>query len=576
MKKLLSIMLTLTLLFSVTIPVAAAEDVNITIFHLNDTHSRIETGDYDGMGFDKVATIVKEARDAGENVLLLDAGDTFHGQTFATISEGASVARVMNLMAYDALAAGNHDFNYGQERLLALQSETDFPILGANVLKDGKAILDEYIIKEIDGIKIGIFGLSTPETSYKTHPLNVEGITFEDPKVTAARLVETLEPMVDVIIALGHLGDEGLYTSKSVCEAVDGIDLFVDGHSHTIINEVVNNTLIVQTGEYDKNLGKVNLTYSNGEVTVTASLITKEDATDVVPDPEVKALIDSIKLENEVITSVVVGTTTIDLQGEREFVRTGETNLGNLITESMLDVSGADIAITNGGGIRASIPTGDITQGDIITVLPFGNYVVTKDVTGADIKAILEVGISDYPNAKGGFPHIAGMTITFDPNLPAGERLVDVMVGDTMLDDTATYTLVTNDFLAAGGDDYTAIKEQPVKGEFDALDEVVVAFLNANGTDKAAVTGRVTALPIIETEDVPDVAEEVAEDEAEDVEVEVITVVVEAPTYTVKAGDFLWKIAQSVDLTWQELAEYNQLSNPNLIFPGDVLMIPAK
>jgi len=572
MKRFLSIILTLSLLFSFSLPINADNHVEISIFHVNDVHSRVV--EYNNFGFAKIATVVNEARTAGENVLLLDAGDSFHGQTFATISKGASIARLMNLMKFDALTAGNHDFNYGQARLLELQAETDFPILAANVVKaDNSMLLDDYVIKEFEGVKVAIFGLASPETTYKTHPDNVAGLTFEDPTVTARRMVDLLTPMADIIVCLGHIGNEGLYTSEAIATAVDGIDLFVDGHSHSIYGEgsgmVVNDTLIVQTNDYAKNLGKVTLTYMDGQVTSSATLLTTEDAADIVPDPDVLALMETVNTENEVITSVVVGTTAIDLQGERDFVRTGETNLGNLIAEAMLDATDADLAVTNGGGIRASIAAGDITQGDIISVLPFGNYVITKSVMGSDIRSILEVGISDYPVAKGAFPHIAGMTIKFDANLPVGSKLTEVMIGDELLDDAKTYVLATNDFLGAGGDEYTALGNYPILGEFDALDEVLVAYLKENGTDKALVTGRIAAVdPVV----VPPVVVPPV------VTPPVVTPpVVEAPVvYIVKSGDVLWRIARTYGFTWQELSEFNQLKNPNLIYPGNKILIPNK
>ncbi|MDA3846146.1 MAG: bifunctional UDP-sugar hydrolase/5'-nucleotidase, partial [Vallitaleaceae bacterium] len=292
MKKLLSLVLVLTLLMSFAVPTFAADAVEITIFHLNDTHSRVEEGDYDGMGLAKVATLVNESRDAGDNVLLLDAGDALHGQTIATISEGESIVDIMNLMGYDAMAAGNHDFNYGSDRLVELAGLTDFPILSANVMKaDDTPLLEEYVIKEFDGVKVGIFGLSTPETTYKTHPDNVAGLTFEDPTVTARAMVDLLDPMVDIVVCLGHIGEEGDYTAEGIVNAVDGIDVFVDAHSHTVYESglVVNDTLIVQAGEYDKNLGVVSLSYENGAVTASASLVTKEEAPDIVPDEAVSA-----------------------------------------------------------------------------------------------------------------------------------------------------------------------------------------------------------------------------------------------------------------------------------------------
>jgi len=570
MKRFLSIIL--TLLFSFTVPINADNHVEITVFHVNDVHSRVV--EYNNFGFAKIATVVNDARTAGENVLLLDAGDSFHGQTFATISKGASIARLMNLMKFDALTAGNHDFNYGQARLLELQAETDFPLLAANVVyADNALILDDYVIKEFEGVKVAIFGLASPETTYKTHPDNVAGLTFEDPTVTARRMVDLLTPMADIIVCLGHIGNEGLYTSEAIASAVDGIDLFVDGHSHSIYGEgsgmVVNDTLIVQTNDYAKNLGKVTLTYMDGEVTSNATLLTTEDAASVVPDPDVLTLMETVNAENEVITSAVVGTTAIDLQGERDFVRTGETNLGNLIAEAMLDVSGADLAVTNGGGIRASIAAGDITQGDIISVLPFGNYVITKSVMGSDIRSILEVGISDYPVAKGAFPHIAGMTIKFDANLPVGSKLTEVMIGDERLDDTKTYVLATNDFLGAGGDAYTALANYPILGEFDALDDVLVTYMMENGTEKATVTGRIAAIDPVVVEE-PVVVPPVV------VPPVVTPPIVEVPAvYVVKSGDVLWRIAKAYGFTWQELSEFNQLKNPNLIYPGNKIIIPS-
>ncbi len=571
MKRFLSIILTLSLLFSFAVPINAAGHVEITVFHVNDVHSRVV--EYNNFGFAKIATVVNEARTAGDNVLLLDAGDSFHGQTFATISKGASIARLMNLMKFDALTTGNHDFNYGQARLLELQAETDFPLLASNVIKaDNSMLLDDYVIKEFEGVKVAIFGLATPETTYKTHPDNVEGLTFEDPTATAQRMVDLLTPMADIIVCLGHIGNEGMYTSEAIATAVDGIDLFVDAHSHSIYGEgsgmVVNDTLIVQTNDYAKNLGKVTLSYMDGTVTSSATLLTTEDAASIVPDPDVLALMETVTAENDVITSAVVGTTTIDLQGERDFVRTGETNLGNLIAEAMLDVSGADLAITNGGGIRASIPTGDITQGDIISVLPFGNYVITKSVMGSDIRSILEVGISDYPVSKGAFPHIAGMTIKFDSNLPVGSKLTEVMIGDMLLDDTKTYVLATNDFLGAGGDAYTALANYPILGEFAALDEVLVTYMKENGTEKATVTGRIAAVEPVVVEE-PVVVPPVV------VPPVVTPPVVEAPVvYIVKSGDVLWRIAKAYGFTWQELSEFNQLKNPNLIYPGNKILIP--
>lgn len=480
-------------------------------------------------------------------------GDTFHGQTIATLVEGESIVTIMNAMQYDAMTAGNHDFNYGQERLLELAEMANFPVMGGNVKKDGEPLLDEYIIKEVDGVKVGIFGLSTPETTYKTHPLNVIGLTFEDPAIQAQKMVDMLEGQVDVIVALGHLGvdESSTYTSEAVINSVDGIDVFIDGHSHTALEggKMVGDTLLVQTGEYDKNLGIVNLMVKDGMVTAEASLFSKEAAADVTPNAAIVSVIDEVKAENEVITNVKVASTTVTLDGERGQVRAGETNLGNMIADAMIDVTGADVAITNGGGIRASINPGDITKGDVITVLPFGNYVMTKEIKGSDILAAIEHGIDSYPETKGAFPHISGMRVEFDPNQPAGSRIVKVMVGGEMLDPNAMYTLATNDFMAYGGDDYGMFADYPILGEFDGLDEVLIDYMAKVDPATVKVDGRMMAHEMKKAE---------------------------AMTYTVMANDVLWKIAEKYDMTYQELAEYNNLDNPNMIYVGQELMVPAK
>jgi 2',3'-cyclic-nucleotide 2'-phosphodiesterase (5'-nucleotidase family) len=191
------------------------------------------------------------------------------------------------------------------------------------------------------------------------------------------------------------------------------------------------------------------------------------------------------------ITEEFVSENSIELVGEREFVRAGETNLGNLITDSMVEFTGADVALTNGGGIRASIPADDITVGDVITVLPFGNYVVTIDVTGAEIVEALEHGLSAYPETLGAFPHIAGMNVVFDPSQEVGSRVVEVTVGEEELDMEATYSLATNDFLAAGGDDYTMFGGKELTALYPGLDEILVEYIREYGTEGSPVEGRI-------------------------------------------------------------------------------------
>lgn len=479
------------------IPGGSSSVTKLSIVHTNDTHSRVFEGKYSGMGLDKVATIVNNVKAENPNTLVLDAGDTFHGQTIATLNEGESIVNIMNEIGYDVMTAGNHDFNYGQDRLLELAEIADFDIISANVYKaDYNTLLPEYVIKEVGGLKIGIFGLATPETTYKTHPDNVKGLKFVDPVIISKLMVAELKDKVDVVICLAHLGldETSEFTSELIAKNVDGIDLIVDGHSHHDLQEglVVNGTLIVQTGEYDKNVGIVELMIENGSISSkTAKLITKEEAADLEPDSAVVAVIEEVQAANEVITSVEVGETAIKLLGERGDVRTSETNLGNLIADAMIAKTGADVALTNGGGIRASIEPGVITVGDVITVLPFGNYVVTKKVTGADILAALENGLEGYPDTHGAFPHISGMTVTFDSTKDAGSRVVKVLIGGESIAPSAEYILATNDFLAAGGDNYEMFEDCETLGEFPGLDEILIEYIQTNGTDGSPVEGRI-------------------------------------------------------------------------------------
>jgi 2',3'-cyclic-nucleotide 2'-phosphodiesterase (5'-nucleotidase family) len=491
----------ITLLLVVTLSFTAlAEEVELRIYHINDVHSRVEEGSYSGMGYAKISTLIDQGRKEKENVLFLDAGDSFHGQIIANINEGESIAYLLNLMDLDALTLGNHDFNYGQDRLTELSYITDFPLLAANLERDdGNKIKykDDYLIKEYDGLKVGIFGLATPETSYKTHPKNVVGLNFKDPAAVAQEMVDELRDEVDVLIALAHLGisKESEYTSIDVAEKVDGIDFIIDGHSHNVLpyGQLVNDTMILQAGEYAKNLGMVDLTVDNGEITdMKVSMLTKEMAEDVKPDPIIELVVERLNRANEKITSQVVGSTQVELVGERGQVRTGETNLGNLITDAMKWKLDADAAITNGGGIRASIDSGEITQGEVITVLPFGNTAMAIELSGADLKAALEHGVSQYPATEGLFPQVSGIEFTFDDDAEPGNRVQEVWVGGEPLNENEDYVVVTNDFMKAGGDGYSMFTDAPIVREAGGLEEVVMEYIEETGPVAPEVEGRIT------------------------------------------------------------------------------------
>ena len=583
-RRIVSLFLSLALVLGIVlVPMQSkvfAEEVKatrLTIVHTNDVHGRIKGDEEKLIGFSKLAAKVKELKEENPNVLVLDAGDMVHGLPIATISKGEAIIKLMNQVGYEAMVPGNHDFNYGYDRLVELSKMADFPILAANVTKeDGTQDLKEYEIIEKDGLKIGIFGLSTEETKVKSNPKNTEGVDFSDPIAKAEEMVKKLEEeKVDMIIALVHIGkdEESNPKSTDIAKKVKGIDLIVDGHSHSTIEEgeIIEDTLLVQTGSYLNNIGIVDIEFADGKVAKKdAKLLTFDELEGLEEDKEIANAIAELDEENKSVTSVVVGKTKVKLEGEREVVRTGESNLGNLATDAMLDITGADVALTNGGGIRASIEPGEITMGDVLEVFPFGNYIVVKEIKGIDILNALEHGTKSYPEPAGGFPHVAGMTYKIDMSKEEGGRIVDLMIKGEPVDLNKTYNLATNDFMAIGGDGYDALKDGALVGEYEALEEALIKYIEKLGEIDIEVEGRITVVEEAPVEEPEVVAPE------KSVEKPVAKPVAKEQSYTVKSGDVLWKIAEKFKITWERLAEYNKLKNPHLIFPGQKLLVPVK
>ncbi len=498
--------ITTLLVTPLPVTIATNEVTEIVIAHTNDVHGRVNDDSWAGtIGMSTIKNL-KDALDAQhDNVLLISAGDIVHGTTFSTLQEGASMIEVMNQVGYDLMVPGNHDFNYGFDRLLELEDMANFPMITANVQYDvdDSDFMNPYIIQEIDGVLIGFFGLTSPETVYKTHPDNVIGLNFLDPIVQATAIVAELDPLVDIIILVAHIGldTNTLITSEDIAIAVPGIDVIIDGHSHSVLPDgmMVGDTLIVSTGEYMKNLGVLTLEIQNGEIIGTSVLLIDSDMASELNygyDLEIQNFIDDIVADQAIILNEVVGQTAVELLGERGDVRTGETNLGNLIADSMIIVTGADVAITNGGGIRSSIAVGDVTLGDVITVLPFGNIIVTIELTGQEILDSLEHGTSAYPNAEGMFPHVAGMTFDLVAGNDAGTRVENLMINGVAVDLTATYLVATNDFMAAGGDGYVLfnLNDRERVGEFKGLHEALIDMFTLGVDIEMPTMGRINAI----------------------------------------------------------------------------------
>lgn len=493
--------LALVMLFSVVamparVLAASTSVKEITILHTNDIHGRAEENEKNGeIGYAKLKTYANSI----PNSILIDAGDVVHGTTFATISRGESMINLMNDMGYVAMTPGNHDFNYGYDRLKELAGKANFPILAANVITNaGQQELAPNKIIEVNGVKLGIFGLATDETKTKSNPLNTEGVMFLNNVDVAKEQVAKLKAQgAEIIVANVHLGldESSVNKSSDLAKAVDGIDLIIDGHSHTALpsGKMVNNTLIVQTGGQFSQVGEVKLQVADGKlVTASASLHDYNFFKNVSPDAKILAAIEAIQSANKPYLDKVIGQSAVDLEGLRDKVRTGETNLGNLLTDAMRQVAAADIAITNGGGIRASIEKGDITMGEILTAFPFTNYPVKLEVTGKTVLEALEFGVDKAPESAGKFPHVSGITFKYDPKQAPGQRVFDVKVAGADLDLNKTYTLVTNDFMAVGGDGYEMFKSAKKLSEYPLLSEVLAKYIEKAKIVNPSVEGRIT------------------------------------------------------------------------------------
>ncbi|MCM3323165.1 5'-nucleotidase C-terminal domain-containing protein [Cytobacillus kochii] len=497
---------------------------SMSILHTNDTHAHLEN-------VPRLFTAVNQLRDEKENTLLVDAGDVFSGTLFFNMYLGQADLQFMNRLGYDAMTFGNHEFDKDSQVLADFVSNADFPFVSANVNVENDEILSELkvnefgypgengkiypaIIKEVDGEKVALFGLTTEDTSFLANP--DEAIVFEDAVEMASNTVAALEEEgINKIIALSHLG----YTpDQELAEAVQGIDVIVGGHSHTTLEEpVVKNedgepTLIVQANEYHKYLGSLDIVFDDegvlsewdGEL---LDLVSQDENGEYVyeEDEWARNKLDELSEPLEELKQEVVGYSEVALNGERTDVRTKETNLGNLIADGMLSKANesvpTQIAMQNGGGIRASIAQGEITLGDVLTVLPFGNMLVTLDLTGEEIKQALEHSVANIEEGAGQFMQVAGLRFKFDQAQPVGERVhgVEVKVDGEYIaiNEDETYTVATNAFTADGGDGYDMFKKAKDEGRITELFEVdydvFSTYLENNNPVAPEVEGRIIA-----------------------------------------------------------------------------------
>ncbi|MCA0991276.1 cell wall-binding repeat-containing protein [Guptibacillus hwajinpoensis] len=500
---------------------AATGDFDLTIMHTNDTHAHLDNAP-------RRLTAVEEIRAARANTILLDAGDVFSGTLFFNKYKGLADVQFMNMMDYDAMVPGNHEFDEGPKTFSEFVKQTKFPIVSSNIdyskdpdlsplYKNEMAMTGDdgtiypAVILDVNGEEVGVFGLTIESTDELSSPGDT--ISFLNHQEQAEKMVKMLQDKgVNKIIALTHLGKT---VEVELAKTVEGIDVVVGGHSHTKIEEAVvvdtfeDPTLVVQANEYSKFLGDLEVTF-NAEGVLTDwddELLDLSDDDELEriyeSDPEAEALLNELKAPLDEFAQQVVGHSDVYLDGKRSSVRTGETNLGNLITDGMLakaqELTDATIAITNGGGIRESIDKGPITLGEVLTTMPFGNNLVTLEMSGQEIIDSLEHGVSGVETAEGRFPHVSGLKFSFDEKLPVGERILDVNVktknGYEDINPEAMYTVATNAFMAGGGDGYTTMGEVSDSGRINQLNlvdyEVFTEYLDEIGTVKAKEEARI-------------------------------------------------------------------------------------
>lgn len=486
--------------------------VDLNIFHTNDIHGGVD----ENIGFAKFKHFINLANEytRAEGYLVLDAGDIFHGTPFATVELGESVAQVLKVVGYDTMSPGNHDFNYGQDRLVELGKVADVELLAANVKTiEGKLRYGDCFVKEIGGMSVGLFGLTTPETVTKTNPENVVGLTFgtEEEIVAEAKLmVQVLQERgVDVIIGLMHMGidTDSRIKSTTIASQVDDIDLIIDGHSHSELNqyEIVNGTILTSTGEHFKNVGVVTIQYdlmADEIIKLVPHQISMKQLEKCEEDTEVKSVIDRIKNNQKSILEEVIGTTAIKLEGGRSSVLNGHTNLGHLLTAAMLNETQADISLINGGTIRDSIDVGMITKGDVLKVLPFSNHIVTVEMTGKQLIEILNKGLVI---GSGRFLHFAGLLVEAklvqEAGCPDRYEVLSVQFNQQPLELTQTYVVAMNDFMVAGGDDYQMSQSSNLLNSFGTLDEALISYVKEYGEIAILNANQINNLIILTEED---------------------------------------------------------------------------
>lgn len=455
----------------------------LTIIHVNDIHGYVEETDT-AIGYPKIAAYIEAMKQEDPNILALDAGDTFAGAPNAAFDKGESVAEVMNTIAFDAFTAGNNDFYIGTEQLKKLTDSLNYPTLAGNVIdEDGNYPWERHLTVSMDnGLTVGIVSATCGFG---------DGLEFLDPVEELQKQVDEIRSQVDIVLALVHLGvdDDSGNTSVKVANEVTGIDVIIDAHSHTVLEEgmVENGILIAQTGEYSNNIGVVNLTvHDSGEIEAAAHLVTKEEMAAAAEKEDTKAVLTTLLEKSDEFFSQVIGETLVDLDGSRDNIRTGETNMGDLVADIIREETGADLAFAVSGTIGGEILAGEITKADVLAIARVSVDYAIYEIKGEEILTILNEMCNMYPESSGAFTQVSGISFKIDPVQPEGERIHSVKVGSADIKAETVYQL------AASSQAMNERSAVLINDDFAPSEVIIEKYITENSPIDISTSGRIT------------------------------------------------------------------------------------
>ncbi|MEM7442275.1 MAG: 5'-nucleotidase C-terminal domain-containing protein [Pseudomonadota bacterium] len=439
---------------ALTIGLASAEPLHLRIVHFNDID---RMGDDDGAGgLAKLATVIAEAREGADNLLVTHGGDTISPSILASIDEGAHFIDLLNQLDIDVMVLGNHEYDFGPEVMMQRVAEAQFPVVSANSVNPDGSIPEGVLANttfDYGDWTIGVFGLTTPSTVDRASPAPVSFLDVTE--TAAAQAAELEEAGADFVIALAHT----TVAEDMALMQQGAVPLILGGDDHDLRINWFGGTAFVESNSQADFVTVIDLVMDRDDEDQVFWHASYDviNTLNVEPHEDMAAAVAVYENQLDEELGVEIGSTGTTMNTDRQMVRTGENAFGNLVADSMREAVGADIGFTNGGGIRAGreyTPGTVIQRRDILEELPFGNRTVLLEVTGADVMEALENGFSRIEDVAGRFPHVSGLTVEYAPSRPSGERVVSVMVGDQPLDASATYLLATNDYMAGGGDGY--------------------------------------------------------------------------------------------------------------------------